>query len=508
MKSNKEYVEEDQYKKIQRILDDAEIVKLMEEDESISVDPIITGEEIPDIIDDTFPGFLNLRIDPIKMNMYLDLKAPVNSINKITMSDIEVEVDKIGSSCKSFVDWEKIRDIYSRVMFEGEFIPETKIASGKPCSFHVPEYIRIQDSLISNKKPYDIDGGKVNFHHINAFTIVKQGQYIGDIIPELPGVDGINLMGEKIPCIKKTVNNLKIGSNISSSNGRLYADIDGAFKVVDNRIMIDKVLYIKEDVDYSTGDINFTGDVFVNNSIREGFIVECERDLFVTDSIEPTYINCGNDITVKHGIYGSNKYVVEAGGNINALHAENARLNCKGCITIQKGVINCEFNTLDTLVIEKTASIVGGRYHIQNGIIAGNIGNPKGKETYIYLGTDYIIEKKLEKIQNISIQLVEEMNRLQTIIKNTDSREKRDVQKFLFLKMKSKLSSLNNYSRALLSRLDKNENSSITVLGTIYPGTYIEICHMSLIIHKEYSHVRISLDKTMGEIKIEQHVRG
>lgn len=501
MKSNKEYIREDNLDRILMILNDDKLERLIKESDA-EKSSIIEGDDIPEVIDDTYPGLLNIRMDTMKMNLFMDLKAPINSDNEITISDIKSQIEKFGPKCESSVDWEKVRDLYTRIMFDGELIPETIIAEGKPCTFNIPEYIVLKDGLNTTSKPYEIDGERVDYHHINSFIAVQKGEFLGNIVPELPGIDGENLLGHKIPFNRKVINNLGIGNNVTKESGKLYANIDGAFKIFRNKINIDEVLQINGDVDYTTGDISFKGDIFINNSIREGFNVECDRDLFVKDSIEATNIKTGNNITVLHGILGSKKYLIESEGTVTARHAENAQINATGCVILENGAVNCIINSLDKLIIGKNSAIIGGNYHIQNELICGNIGNSLGKETYIYMGIDYSVEKKLELVQKSCVSIVDEMNKLQSLIPSAESREKRDAFKFMFLKLKSKLNSLNNYSRALLNRLDKNDKSTITVLNNVYPGTYIEICHITYIVEKIMTRVKFSLDKKKGEIVV------
>jgi hypothetical protein len=51
--------------------------------------------------------------------------------------------------------------------------------------------------------------------------------------------------------------------------------------------------------------------------------------------------------------------------------------------------------------------------------------------------------------------------------------------------------------------MDRNDEASIVVRGTIYAGTYIEICHVSHIVARSLSKVRYSLDKKHGTVQAE-----
>lgn len=502
MKSNKEYLNEDNLKNIQTLLDDCSLEKLIDSD-NITKEEITEGDDLPELIDSIFQGSLNIRMDPMKMSLFMELKAPVNTTNEITIAVIKDKIEYFGPYCEARIDWESVRDIYTRIMFDGEIIPEIKIAKGEPVKFNILEHIILKEGLIIDLKPLVLENKKVDFHHIHSYVMLHKGEFIGDIIPELPGVNGKNLMGEEISAPKKIINIFKPGRNIFVKSGKIFSEIDGSFKIIENELIVDSVLFINTDIDYRTGDIEFTGDVHINKSIREGFNVESMKDILVEESIEPSNILCGNNLIVKHGIIGSEKYTIAVKGMINALHAENVKIKGLGSISIENSVINSEIYSTDKLVVGEKGSIIGGFYNIQNGVIAGNIGNKYGVETEIHIGVDYTIEEKLHNIQETSITLTCEMNKLQMKISKSNSREDRDNIKYLFLKIKSRLNSFNNYSRMLLSRLDKNDMSKVVVMGTIYPGTHIEICHVSYTVDKKLSGVKFLLDKANGCVRFD-----
>lgn len=501
MRSNKDYVEEEYFTRIKGLLKESKLKKLIGDDLDQADDIIEEFDDGFDDIDKTFPGFIKFRMDVMNMNLFMHMKAPVNSDNEITLEDIKSNVEEFGPFCEGQVDWNKIRDIYTRVMHKGELISEVIVAKGKPAEFKIPEHIILNDGFSLDYTPHVLDTEKVDYHNIKSFIPIAKGEELGRIIIEYPGSDGVNLLGKVIPAPKKNINNLSIGINVKKHKDKIYSTIDGAFKIFRDEILVDPVLSIPSDIDYSTGDVEFKGDVVVNGSIREGFSVKCDRDLFVSNSLEPANVFCKSTLVVKHGIIGSPEYTVECDGDIIALHIEHAKIDCRGSIKVSNSIVNAEINSLNKIITKETCSIVGGRYCIQNGINTGNIGNRSGVETQIYLGIDYSIERKLITIQNAISELIVEINMIQEKILSAKLREDRDKLKYLFLSLRNRQNSLNNYCRSMLSKLDKNDKSTLVVHGTIYPGTYIEICHVSYIIERELSGVIFSLNKSIGEIE-------
>ena len=71
-------------------------------------------------------------------------------------------------------------------------------------------------------------------------------------------------------------------------------------------------------------------------------------------------------------------------------------------------------------------------------------------------------------------------------------------------KIRDAIKKLNTISSNIVFNLDKNESASIEVIERIYPGVYLEICHVPYVVKKPMSNVRFFLDKTIGAIKSER----
>jgi len=63
---------------------------------------------------------------------------------------------------------------------------------------------------------------------------------------------------------------------------------------------------------------------------------------------------------------------------------------------------------------------------------------------------------------------------------------------------------MNAAARGLVKKLDKNESAEVSVRENVFPGTYIEICHVSHIVAKPLRSVTFRLDKAKGKIVVER----
>lgn len=501
MKSNKEYLIEDELTMVQQLLEKIDLEKMIDKELVDEIEDIPVEEEVSDIGLEISPGYVKAIMDPMKMKLILEVKAPINSDKLITMDDIKDRIKEYGPFAESQVDWKLVRDIYERVFHKDEIVGETIIARGREVEYEIPEHIIIKNTLYKDLKPKLLEDNRVDFHSIKSFICVQKGEYIGDIIPKVSGISGMTLLGKEIKPPKKYINDLRAGDNVFIAKSKLYSAIDGSFKIIDGLIVVSETLQINSDIDYSTGDIDFKGDLEVVKSVREGFSVKSRGDILIRESIEPSNIECGNNLNVLEGIIGSDKYSVFSKGNIQCKHIENGIVRGYKSIYIENSTVQSSIYCKDSLILGKSGAINGGNLKIQNEIVTYTLGNSSGVKTSISLGIDYEVEDKLKSIQNSSIDIVEHMSILQKQLSMAETREDRDKIKDLFLSLKNKLNSLNNYSRSLLSKLDRNEGATLKVFGTVYPGTYIEICHISYVVTKKLSNVLFSLNKRNGEIE-------
>jgi hypothetical protein len=70
-------------------------------------------------------------------------------------------------------------------------------------------------------------------------------------------------------------------------------------------------------------------------------------------------------------------------------------------------------------------------------------------------------------------------------------------------RLESTLMKLQRSAADLVFHLDANEDAEVRVRGTVYPGTYIEICHRPFAVRKAMRHVRFRLDKSSGRVVAE-----
>jgi uncharacterized protein (DUF342 family) len=156
--------------------------------------------------------------------------------------------------------------------------------------------------------------------------------------------------------------------------------------VIDRKISIDAVFLLNGNVDFSSGNIDFVGNVLINGSIASGFSVKAQGDIEVKGFIEGAEVIAGGNILVKGGIKSGVKGIVKAGENISARFVENARLEAGKDIIVREAIMQSFIKAGgNVMVSDRKATIVGGVVQASHTVEAKIIGSQLATQTVIEL---------------------------------------------------------------------------------------------------------------------------
>jgi len=148
-----------------------------------------------------------------------------------------------------------------------------------------------------------------------------------------------------------------------TENGKeFFAEVNGSIML--NRTIIEVVntYVVNGDVDYSTGNIQFNGNVVINGTVPDGFEVKADGDIVVMKIVESARLEAGRDIIIKGGVQGKGKGLVSAGRDVRVGYAQNARMEAEGNIYIDNFAINSYLFTSKCLIMKnKKGAVIGGK---------------------------------------------------------------------------------------------------------------------------------------------------
>ena len=443
-------------------------------------------------------GYAEIVVSEDEMTAKANFFPPAEGRKPIELDDVQALIKDKG--IVAGIDWELIKDAVFRCNTERSPISDIIIAHGQHPADEIPPYLVIEESLLKKRSKEAEFSGSVDFREITSFIIVRKGMSLATLVPKKEGVMGASVTGKAIPYGKKEIQYRKPGQNTLWAQGRIIAACDGRFVQDAKSFWVEEILEVAGDVDYHVGNIDFPGDVFIRGEIKDGFKIHSGKSVFCAKSIDASEIDCQKDLITSQGIIGRKEAAIRVGGIIQAKFIENCYVEAKGSIFIQTCVMNSAVHTLDRLELGKKGLIVGGLVYAQNGVTAAQIGTERGPRTEIHCGVDHSVEQKLVWIRDKSVQLAMKLKQVETRIESTPGIEKKEKLTEAKSKLKLAIHRLNEAAKSLIEGLDKNEEAEVTVKGTIFPGTYVEICHVSYLVSKPMTRISLCLDKGKGRI--------
>ena len=154
---------------------------------------------------------------------------------------------------------------------------------------------------------------------------------------------------------------LRFGKNVLQSEDRMSisSQVDGCVSLVDDQVFVSD-LYEVENVDNSTGNIEFEGSVQVNGNVCSGFSVIAQGNVIVKGVVEGAFIRADGDIVITRGMNGMSKGRLEAGGNIIAKFLENSTANASGYVSAESILHSKVMAGSEITVTGRRGNITGG----------------------------------------------------------------------------------------------------------------------------------------------------
>lgn len=240
--------------------------------------------------------------------------------------------------------------------------------------------------------------GVIDYKSLNIFQNISAGDKICDIIYPTEGVDGVNVKGGtliaspgKMPVIPKGKH-----TSLNEEENALFADIAGDLSFVNNLFRIEPQLVIQENVDSTTGNLDFTGDILIKGDVCKGFSVKAEGNVIIYGMAESSFITAGEDITIKEGMNGGNEGTLTAGGNICSRFLEQTFVTAGGNVRAET-IVNCHIKSGGSiLALDGKGSIIAGSLCASQCVEAKRIGNLSNIKTDIKIGYSVLSEENVE----------------------------------------------------------------------------------------------------------------
>lgn len=356
------------------------------------------------------------------------------------------------------------------------------------------------------------EDGSVDYFNLNVINHCKKGDVLARIIPADEGEYGINVLGNRIKPREVKKVNLKYSNNIQLSEDRMSISsmVNGHVVLVDDKVFVSDV-YEVENVDNSTGNIDFEGSVQVNGNVSSNFVVRAKGNVVINGVVEGAHIIAGGNITIARGMNGMNKGTLEAGGNIVSKYIENASVKAEGYINTGSILHSEAIAGTEIVVTGKKGFITGGHVQASKRIEVKTLGAVLGAPTIVEVGVNAKIKEEYQQLQKEIAEIVKEIKNAQPVITNFAEKRAKgahfNTEQLKYVKAtvqlletkKVELEQKNSEMKELQVALNPKEKASVLVRGEVYPGTTIIIGDSSLLIESMYHFCRF--ERIDGDVK-------
>lgn len=447
-------------------------------------------------------------ITPDAMQAYVRFYAP--SIGGEEMTAAELIKDLEFKGIRHGILKEKIEKCFAT---KREYCKNILVAQGTEPVHGTDAYIEYYFNTDKKAKPTLKEDGSVDFFQLNIVNHCEKGDVLAKLFPEDPGKYGMKITGERVKPrdVKKLA--LKYGNNIEISEDRttLTSLVNGHVELVEGSVFVSDVLIV-ENVDNSTGNIDYEGNVQVNGNVCTNFEVKAKGNIVVNGVVEGAHLEAGGNIVIARGMNGMARGVLKAGGNIISKFLENVKVEAEGYVASESILHSTIMAGTEVNVDGRRGFITGGKVSAVNSINVKTLGSSMGADTTVEVGNDPRLMIRLKELQK---QIEEENNSIQSIQQILISTKQKIAKGVKLtpeqLQYVQTLATANQQKSALVQQCTQEvealqeqmigkEGACVIVKDTVYPGTRICIGDVSMTVQKSAQYCRFI--KSRGDVKL------
>lgn len=231
--------------------------------------------------------------------------------------------------------------------------------------------------------------GVADYRAMNYTQTIREGEVICDIIPPKPGTAGVRVDGTTAEPHPVKAAKAPAGKNtrLNEEGTQLLADKDGHLEFDGTNFIVKLMLDIPGDVDYSTGHIDYHGDVHIHGDVRGTFIVKAGGTVTIDGLVESATVEAGGDVLISCGVLGDNSAVIKSGGNIRTKYLENCVAYAGKSVFADCIISSRVYSDESVQVTSGRGTIIGGTIVAARAVKSRMIGTESGRKTEIELGT-------------------------------------------------------------------------------------------------------------------------
>ncbi len=320
--------------------------------------------------------------------------------------------------------------------------------------------------------------------------------------------DGVNVFG----AVLKASEAAKLDLPGHDDTVRTEAGADGRDRMITNRpgeltfregvLSVSGTRKLERDIDESSGDIAFPGDLELVGNVASGRSVRAEGSLTMKGSAGASLLAANGVVFIDGGIKGGGSGTVWSKQTIDLTFAENARILAGYDISIERYCFQCVIKTNGKLLMKgNPGALLGGSIQASKGVEVFELGSSKTIRTTISFGQNYLVRDQINVCEKEALSIKDTVKRIDAQmakLTNQDPRIHELRQKKLELLKRNDKLTLRIFT--LKEQFEAHIVSSIRVENTVWPGVVLESHGRYYEVRERRNHVVFIFDQATGQI--------
>ncbi|MAG37230.1 MAG: hypothetical protein CL878_13430 [Dehalococcoidia bacterium] len=229
-----------------------------------------------------------------------------------------------------------------------------------------------------------------DFRELSFSPAVEEGAVLVAKVPPTEGIEGHSVRGQRQPVeVGRDIDLAPLagdGTAVSEDGLTLVATSSGVPTQSKNKIAVLPTYSIGGDVDFSTGNVEFAGNLEIRGSVRPGFRIHATGSIEVGGLVDGGSLEAGGDVRVRRGVIGQGIAVLRAGGSVETAFVENAEIHAGGSVYVGNEIRQSRVIAEGAIEVQRAGRIVSGTVRARERITARRIAAPMGTKTVVQVG--------------------------------------------------------------------------------------------------------------------------
>ncbi len=256
-----------------------------------------------------------------------------------------------------------------------------------------------------NQSQADRASQEITTSKLDAGQFVYAGQLLARRLPPQRGKQGITVTGRVLDGSVGEETYIRAGRNTyfrDDEERELVAAIDGTVSLQCCALHVDGTKFIDTDVDESTGDISFPGNVIVLRNVADGRSIQAGGNIEVHGDVGDAKLFAGGGVCVRGEFSGTGAGLIRAGEDVQVKKVINQKVEAEGSVRVLNSSQNAHISARHCIMMTYyDGRAVGGTLRAGWSIIVKVLGSKEGSGTIAELRFE---ENPLQSIDRLTRQ--------------------------------------------------------------------------------------------------------